>query len=75
TLKHAENKLHPTFTNDDIHYHFLNRQYIPLTIYHQNPNHKNHLTPQPQHTSNNFPPQLNPTPFHYPHLFKLYHPE
>ena len=36
TLNHAEKKLHATFTNDEIHYRFVNEQYIGLTIYDQN---------------------------------------
>ena len=35
TLNHAEKKLHATFTNDEIHYRFVNEQYIGLTIYDQ----------------------------------------
>ncbi len=40
TLNHAEKKLHATFTNEEIHYRFVNEQYIGLTIYDQNGNKK-----------------------------------
>ena len=40
TLNHDEKKLHATFTNDTIHYRFVNEQYIGLTIYDGNGNEK-----------------------------------
>ena len=54
TLNHAEKKLHATFTNEEIHYRFVNEQYIGLTIYDQNGNKKKHVTAEGQETSKNF---------------------
>ncbi len=41
TLNHDEKKLHATFTNDTIHYRFVNEQYIGLTIYDRDGKEKN----------------------------------
>ncbi|PFL42282.1 putative mucin/carbohydrate-binding domain-containing protein [Bacillus thuringiensis] len=75
TLNHAEKKLHATFTNDEIHYRFVNEQYIGLTIYDQNGNEKKHVTAQGQETSKNFAGQVNGTAFEYGDVLKVYHAE
>lgn len=36
TLNHGEKKLHATFTDETIHYRFVNEQYIGLTLYDSN---------------------------------------
>ncbi|HFK1742300.1 TPA: putative mucin/carbohydrate-binding domain-containing protein [Bacillus cereus] len=75
TLNHAEKKLHATFTNEKIHYRFVNEQYIGLTIYDQNGNEKKHVTAEGQETSKNFAGQLNGTAFEYGDVLKVYHAE
>ncbi|WP_141548277.1 putative mucin/carbohydrate-binding domain-containing protein [Bacillus thuringiensis] len=75
TLNHAEKKLHATFTNEEIHYRFVNEQYIGLTIYDQNGNEKKHVTAEGQETSKNFAGQLNGTAFEYGDVLKVYHTE
>ncbi|MEH6843141.1 putative mucin/carbohydrate-binding domain-containing protein [Bacillus thuringiensis] len=75
TLNHAEKKLHATFTNEEIHYRFVNEQYIGLTIYDQNGNEKKHVTAEGQETSKNFAGQLNGTAFEYGDVLKVYHAE
>ncbi|AVP46055.1 putative mucin/carbohydrate-binding domain-containing protein [Bacillus cereus] len=75
TLNHAEKKLHATFTNEEIHYRFVNEQYIGLTIYDQNGNEKKHVTAEGQETSKNFAGQVNGTAFEYGNVLKVYHAE
>lgn len=75
TLNHAEKKLHATFTNDKIHYRFVNEQYIGLTIYDQNGNEKKHVTAEGQETSQNFAEQVNGMAFEYGDVLKVYHAE
>ncbi|HEF1905949.1 TPA: wall-associated protein [Bacillus cereus] len=75
TLNHAEKKLHATFTNEEIHYRFVNEQYIGLTIYDQNGNEKKHVTVEGQETSKNFAGQVNGTAFEYGDVLKVYHAE
>ena len=74
TLNHDEKKLHATFTNDTIHYRFVNEQYIGLTIYDGNEK-KKHVTAEGQETSKNFAEQVNGTPFQYGDTIKVYHAE
>ncbi|PGR68515.1 peptidase M60 [Bacillus cereus] len=75
TLNHAEKKLHATFTNDEIHYRFVNEQYIGLTIYDQNGTEKKHVTAEGQETSRNFAEQVNGMAFEYGDVLKVYHAE
>ncbi|QKE09903.1 putative mucin/carbohydrate-binding domain-containing protein [Bacillus cereus] len=75
TLNHDEKKLHTTFTDDEIHYRFVNEQYIGLTIYDQNGKVKKHVTAEGQETSKNFAKQVNGTPFEYGDVVKVYHAE
>ncbi|OUB59763.1 putative mucin/carbohydrate-binding domain-containing protein [Bacillus thuringiensis] len=75
TLNHAEKKLHATFTNEEIHYRFVNEQYIGLTIYDQNGTEKKHVTAEGQETSKNFAEQVNGTAFEYGDVLKVYHAE
>ncbi len=75
TLNHDEKKLHATFTNDTIHYRFVNEQYISLTIYDGNGKEKKHVTAEGQETSKNFAEQVNGTPFQYGDTIKVYHAE
>lgn len=75
TLNHAEKKLHATFTNDEIHYRFVNEQYIGLTIYDQNGTEKKHVTAEGQETSKNFAEQVNGMMFEYGDVVKVYHAE
>lgn len=75
TLNHTEKKLHATFTNEEIHYRFVNEQYIGLTIYDQNGNEKKHVTAEGQETSKNFAGQVNGTAFEYGDVLKVYHAE
>ncbi|MFK4424754.1 MULTISPECIES: putative mucin/carbohydrate-binding domain-containing protein [Bacillus] len=75
TLNHDEKKLHATFTNDVIHYRFVNEQYLGFTIYDQNGNEKKHIAADGQETSKNFAEQVNGTPFEYGDVVKVYHAE
>ncbi|KYZ66861.1 putative mucin/carbohydrate-binding domain-containing protein [Bacillus sp. GZT] len=75
TLNHDEKKLHATFTNDTIHYRFVNEQYIGLTIYDRDGKEKKHVTAEGQETSKNFAEQVNGTPFQYGDTIKVYHAE
>ncbi|QWG58543.1 wall-associated protein [Bacillus mycoides] len=75
TLNHDEKKLHATFTNDVIHYRFVNEQYLGFTIYDQNGNEKKHISADGQETSKNFAEQVNGTPFDYGDVVKVYHAE
>ncbi|WP_242310086.1 putative mucin/carbohydrate-binding domain-containing protein [Bacillus cereus group sp. BfR-BA-01331] len=75
TLNHDEKKLHATFTNDVIHYRFVNEQYLGFTIYDQNGNEKKHISADGQETSKNFAEQVNGTPFEYGDVVKVYHAE
>ncbi|MCQ6529959.1 putative mucin/carbohydrate-binding domain-containing protein [Bacillus mycoides] len=75
TLNHDEKKLHATFTNDEIHYRFVNEQYIGLTIYDGKGNEKKRVTADGQETSKNFAEQVNGTPFEYGDVIKVYHAE
>ncbi|ALZ64078.1 Viral enhancin protein [Bacillus cereus] len=75
TLNHAEKKLHATFTNEEIHYRFVNEQYIGLTIYDKNGNKKKHVTAEGQETSKNFAEQVNGMMFEYGDVVKVYHAE
>ncbi|MGH0779126.1 putative mucin/carbohydrate-binding domain-containing protein [Bacillus cereus] len=75
TLNHDEKKLHATFTNDTIHYRFVNEQYIGLTIYDGNGKEKKHVIAEGQETSKNFAEQVNGTPFQYGDTIKVYHAE
>ncbi|WP_141549580.1 putative mucin/carbohydrate-binding domain-containing protein [Bacillus cereus] len=75
TLNHAGKKLHATFTNDEIHYRFVNEQYIGLTIYDQNGTEKKHVTAEGQETSQNFAEQVNGMAFEYGDVLKVYHAE
>ncbi|UYX51801.1 M60 family metallopeptidase [Bacillus thuringiensis] len=75
TLNHDEKKLHATFTNDVIHYRFVNEQYLGFAIYDQNGNEKKHISADGQETSKNFAEQVNGTPFEYGDVVKVYHAE
>ncbi|OMO39100.1 hypothetical protein BU225_20975, partial [Stenotrophomonas sp. MB339] len=75
TLNHDEKKLHATFTNDTIHYRFVNEQYIGLTIYDRDGKEKKHVIAEGQETSKNFAEQVNGTPFEYGDVIKVYHAE
>ncbi|MFE4759229.1 putative mucin/carbohydrate-binding domain-containing protein [Bacillus mycoides] len=75
TLNHDEKKLHATFTNDVIHYRFVNEQYLGFAIYDQNGNEKKHISADGQETSKNFAEQVNCTPFEYGDVVKVYHAE
>ncbi|MBK5490289.1 wall-associated protein [Bacillus sp. TH17] len=75
TLNHDEKKLHATFTNDVIHYRFVNEQYLGFTICDQNGNEKKHISADGQETSKNFAEQVNGTPFEYGDVVKVYHAE
>ncbi|HDR4421263.1 TPA: wall-associated protein [Bacillus cereus] len=75
TLNHDEKKLHATFTNETIHYRFVNEQYIGLAIYDQNGNEKKRITAEGQETSKNFAEQVNGTSFQYGDVVKVYHAE
>ncbi|PEC05999.1 peptidase M60 [Bacillus cereus] len=75
TLNHAEKKLHATFTNGEIHYRFVNEQYIGLTIYDQNGTEKKHVTAEGQETSQNFAEQVNGMAFEYGDVLNVYHAE
>ncbi|MES5864084.1 putative mucin/carbohydrate-binding domain-containing protein [Bacillus cereus group sp. RP32] len=75
TLNHDEKKLHATFTNDEIHYRFVNEPYIGLTIYDGKGNEKKRVTAEGQETSKNFAEQVNGTPFEYGDVIKVYHAE
>ncbi|MHA4091734.1 putative mucin/carbohydrate-binding domain-containing protein [Bacillus cereus] len=75
TLNHEEKKLHATFTDDEIHYRFVNEQYIGLTIYDKNGKEKKHVTAEGQETSKNFAEQVNGTAFEYGDVLKVYHAE
>ncbi|MED1381603.1 putative mucin/carbohydrate-binding domain-containing protein [Bacillus mycoides] len=75
TLNHDEKKLHATFTNDVIHYRFVNEQYLGFAIYDQNGNEKKHISADGQETSKNFAEQVNGTPVEYGDVVKVYHAE
>ena len=75
TLNHDEKKLHATFTNDVIHYRFVNEEYIGFAIYDQNGNKKKHISAEGQETSKNFAEQVNVTSFEYGDVVKVYHAE
>ncbi len=75
TLNHDEKKLHATFTNDTIHYRFVNEQYIGLTIYDRDGKEKKHVIAEGQETSKDFAEQVNGTPFEYGDVIKVYHAE
>ncbi len=75
TLNHDEKKLHATFTNDEIHYRFVNEQYIGLTIYDGKGNEKKRVKAEGQETSKNFAEQLNGMAFEYGDVVKVYHAE
>ncbi|MRC28379.1 wall-associated protein [Bacillus thuringiensis] len=75
TLNHEEKKLHATFTDDEIHYRFVNEQYIGLMIYDKNGKEKKHVTAEGQETSKNFAEQVNGTAFEYGDVLKVYHAE
>ncbi|MFC9447342.1 putative mucin/carbohydrate-binding domain-containing protein [Bacillus cereus] len=75
TLNHDAKKLHATFTDDTIHYRFVNEQYIGLTVYDQNGNEKKRVTAEGQETSKNFAEQVNGTAFEYGDVLKVYHAE
>ncbi|MCU5379250.1 M60 family metallopeptidase [Bacillus cereus] len=75
TLNHDEKKLHATFTNETIHYRFVNEQYIGLAIYDQNGKEKKRITAEGQETSKNFAEQVNGTSFQYGDVVKVYHAE
>ncbi|ADY24262.1 putative mucin/carbohydrate-binding domain-containing protein [Bacillus paranthracis] len=75
TLNHGEKKLHATFTDETIHYRFVNEQYIGLTLYDSNGKEKKHVTAEGQETSKNFAEQVNGTPFQYGDTIKVYHAE
>ncbi|MEJ9114478.1 M60 family metallopeptidase [Bacillus paramobilis] len=75
TLNHDEKKLHATFTNETIHYRFVNERYIGLAIYDQNGNEKKRITAEGQETSRDFAEQVNGTSFQYGDVVKVYHAE
>ncbi|PGD72070.1 putative mucin/carbohydrate-binding domain-containing protein [Bacillus wiedmannii] len=75
TLNHDEKKLHATFTNDVIHYRFVNEEYIGFAIYDQNGNKKKHISAEGQENSKNFAEQVNVTSFEYGDVVKVYHAE
>ncbi|TKI89725.1 wall-associated protein, partial [Bacillus cereus] len=75
TLNHDAKKLHATFTDGEIHYRFVNEQYIGLTVYDQNGTEKKHVTAEGQETSKNFAEQVNGMMFEYGDVVKVYHAE
>ncbi len=75
TLNHGEKKLHATFTDETIHYRFVNEKYIGLTLYDSNGKEKKHVTAEGQETSKNFAEQVNGAMFEYGDVLKVYHAE
>ncbi|MGM2817971.1 putative mucin/carbohydrate-binding domain-containing protein [Bacillus cereus group sp. Bce001] len=75
TLNHGEKKLHATFTDETIHYRFVNEQYIGLTLYDSNGKEKKHVTAEGQETSKKFAEQVNGAMFEYGDVLKVYHAE
>jgi len=75
TLNHGEKKLHATFTDETIHYRFVNEQYIGLTLYDSNGKEKKHVTAEGQETSKKFAEQGNGAMFEYGDVLKVYHAE
>ncbi|HHQ2895656.1 TPA: putative mucin/carbohydrate-binding domain-containing protein [Bacillus cereus] len=75
TLNHDAKKLHATFTDGEIHYRFVNEQYIGLTVYDQNGTEKKNVTAEGQETSKNFAEQVNGMMFEYGDVVKVYHAE
>ncbi|WP_270340986.1 putative mucin/carbohydrate-binding domain-containing protein [Bacillus mobilis] len=75
TFNHEEQKLHVTYTNEQIHSYFKNELYMGITLYDQNGNEKKHITAEGQETSKNFAEQVNGTSFQYGDVVKVYHTE
>ncbi|WP_270606336.1 putative mucin/carbohydrate-binding domain-containing protein [Bacillus mobilis] len=75
TFNHEEQKLHVTYTNEQIHSYFKNELYMGITLYDQNGNEKKHITAEGQETSKNFAEQVNGTSFQYGDVVKVYHAE
>jgi len=75
TVNHDDQKLHVTYTNEQIHSYFKNELYMGITLYDQNGMEKKHVTAEGQETSKNFAEQVNGTSFQYGDVVKVYHAE
>ncbi|MDA1679754.1 putative mucin/carbohydrate-binding domain-containing protein [Bacillus cereus group sp. TH152-1LC] len=75
TLNHEGQKLHVTYTNEQIHSYFKNELYMGITLYDQNGIEKKYVTAEGQETSKNFAEQVNGTSFQYGDVVKVYHAE
>ncbi|KAA0747619.1 peptidase M60 [Bacillus sp. AY3-1] len=75
TVNHDDQKLHVTYTNEQIHRYFKNELYMGITLYDQNGMEKKHVTAEGQETSKNFAEQVNGTSFQYGDVVKVYHTE
>ncbi|TCJ81564.1 UNVERIFIED_ORG: carbohydrate-binding protein (putative mucin) [Bacillus cereus] len=75
TFNYEEQKLHVTYTNEQIHSYFKNELYMGITLYDQNGEVKKHVTAEGQETSKNFAEQVNGTSFQYGDVVKVYHAE
>ncbi|MED0996420.1 putative mucin/carbohydrate-binding domain-containing protein [Bacillus mobilis] len=75
TFNHEGQKLHVTYTNEQIHSYFKNELYMGITLYDQNGEVKKHVTAEGQETSKNFAEQVNGTSFQYGDVVKVYHAE
>ncbi|PHD99483.1 peptidase M60, partial [Bacillus wiedmannii] len=75
TINHDDQKLHVTYTNEQIHSYFKNELYMGITLYDQNGMEKKHVTAEGQETSKNFAEQVNGTSFQYGDVVKVYHAE
>ncbi|MES5941255.1 MULTISPECIES: putative mucin/carbohydrate-binding domain-containing protein [unclassified Bacillus cereus group] len=75
TVNHDDQKLHVTYTNEQIHSYFKNELYMGITLYDQNGMEKKYVTAEGQETSKNFAEQVNGTSFQYGDVVKVYHAE
>ncbi|PGU47612.1 putative mucin/carbohydrate-binding domain-containing protein [Bacillus cereus] len=75
TFNHEGQKLHVTYTNEQIHSYFKNELYMGITLYDQNGEVKKYVTAEGQETSKNFAEQVNGTSFQYGDVVKVYHAE
>lgn len=75
TVNHHSKKLHATFTDELIHYRFVNEKYIGITLYDQNGNEKKSVSAEGQVSSKGFAEQVNDTPFEFGDVIKVYHAE
>ncbi|PGO24010.1 wall-associated protein [Bacillus cereus] len=75
TLQHDKKELHATFTDNQVHYRYVNEEYMGITLYDQNGNAKKRVTAEGQETSKNFAEQVNRMPFEYGDVVKVFHAE